>query len=130
MTQMAAPPVLVSDGVDVERRVEHGPSAASTIGKYSGRHPAITALTASFSAVTPLRRAGTAPTTSSPLALDRGEHRADALRRRRHDRQAVGPALLEHELDRIDLVHRQHVGHGPMINQTIVRIQRLAVTLT
>ena len=40
-------------------------TAATTTGKYSGRHPAITALMAAFSAVTVTLRVGTVPRTSS-----------------------------------------------------------------
>src|SRR5262249_701558 len=39
--------------------------AATTTGKYSGRHPAMTALIAAFSAVTSVLRPGSSPSVSS-----------------------------------------------------------------
>ena len=45
--------------------VDRAKTAATTTGKYSGLHPAITALIAACSAVTVTSRVGTAPRTSS-----------------------------------------------------------------
>ena len=83
----------------VEPRAET-PDAASArmTGKYSGRAPAITAFTATFSTVysqaTRNSVACMRPTISSGLRLVSASIACDALLGRQHDRQEVGPAVL------------------------------------
>ena len=66
MTQIAAPPVLVATVLTLKAGSSTASIAVTTTGKYSGLQPAITALIATISALTVLRRAGTLPSTSSP----------------------------------------------------------------
>ena len=61
----AAPPVLVSTVCRLNAASNIASSAATTTGKYSGLQPAITALIAAFSSVTPRPRAGRKPISSS-----------------------------------------------------------------
>src|SRR6516165_7643542 len=59
--------------------VQAASTAASTTGRYSGRHPAITALIATFSTVAGTRFGGTTATTSSggrPVASSAASTRA------------------------------------------------------
>ena len=65
IVQIAAPPVLVVAAWALKAGSSIAESPASTIGKYTGRHPAMTALMAAFSAVTAIPRWGTVPMTSS-----------------------------------------------------------------
>ena len=73
-------------------------TAASTHGRYSGLHPAITALIATFSTVTSTRSGGTMATTSSGARGRTGEHPQHPLLGRWDDRQAVGEAAIEQHL--------------------------------
>ena len=57
----AAPPVLVSTVWRLNASSNIASSAATTTGKYSGRQPAMTALIAACSSVTPRPRAGRKP---------------------------------------------------------------------
>ena len=57
----AAPPVLVSTVCALKAGSNIASNAATTTGKYSGWHPAMTALTAAFSSETPAPRAGIIP---------------------------------------------------------------------
>ena len=58
MTIKAAPPVLVAGPWSMKEESPIACRAAPTTGKYSGRHPAITALIAALSAVTDRSRTG------------------------------------------------------------------------
>ena len=69
-------------------------TAATTTGMYSARQPAITALIAACSAVTTTSRVGTSPSTVVGRELRGGEEPLDQLGRRRHHREAVGPAAV------------------------------------
>ena len=93
---------------DCPWRLKRGSQAASTTarttGKYSGRHPAITALTASFSTVARPKLGGTSAT-SVPRETRGGlDHAFHALAGGRDHGQAVGDAALEPDL--------HLVGHG------------------
>ena len=57
--------VVASRPCMLNSSVHAASTAASTTGRYSGRHPAITALTATFSTVHSTRSGGTTATTSS-----------------------------------------------------------------
>ena len=58
ITISAEPPVLVAGPCSMNAGSPMASSAAPTTGKYSGRHPAMTALIAAFSAVTARSRTG------------------------------------------------------------------------
>src|SRR5688572_26868685 len=58
ITQMPGPPVLVATVFTLNDGSRTASMAVTTIGKYSGRQPAITAFTATISVLTVLRRAG------------------------------------------------------------------------
>ena len=74
-------------------------TAARTIGKYAGLQPAITALIAACSTVTDTPRCGTTPSSWSGSVTPAPDHHLeDPVDGRRHDRQPVGPALLEEVL--------------------------------
>ena len=75
-------------------------TAATTTDMYSGRQPAMTALIATFSAVTDTDRFVMKAISLLGIEPRRGEHHAHAVFGRRNDRQAVGPPLLEAELAR------------------------------
>ncbi len=69
-------------------------------GKYSGLAPAITAFTATFSTVYSQaarnwRSAACGRPSRPGLRLVVRQHRGDALLGRQHDRQLVGPVVLE-----------------------------------
>ena len=91
--------------------------AVSTTGKCIGRQPAMTALMASFSAV----MADAAHRLDAEQLAGRGhrpvEAGLDGLRRRRDDRQAVGPAVgvvqFLRRVDVIDVVGLRGEQHGP-----------------
>ena len=84
------------------KRASHkASSAASTTGAYSGRQPAITMLIASTSRVRLPQRGGTRLDEPSGVAAQRRHDCRDLLRRRRHERKAVGLALLVVPLDEI-----------------------------
>ena len=73
-------------------------TAASTTGRYSGRQPAITAFTATFSTVHSTRSGGIDRDDVVGRARRAVEHAQHPLDGRRHDGQPVGPAALEHRL--------------------------------
>ena len=73
-------------------------------GEVLGRHPAMTAFTAAFSAVTVTLRVGTSPSTTSGCEPAAASIASTALERRRDDGQPVGPAAVEVVLDRLDVV--------------------------
>ena len=76
-------------------------ASARMTGKYSGRAPAITALTATFSTVNsqPLAECGRAELADDLVRRMTGpfEHRLDARLRRQHDRQRVRPVVVLEE---------------------------------
>ena len=91
---------IAADDDVVEPRADTSEAASARItGKYSGLAPAITAFTATFSTVysqaTRNSVAGMWPTTSSGLRLVCASISGDALLGRQHDRQLVGPAVVE-----------------------------------
>ncbi len=93
MTRMAHPPVLEVTPCRRNSSFSMACQAVATTGKCIGRQPAMTALMASFSAVMGCSRTG-----SMPMQLIRRHHRPveagrDRGFRRRHHRQAVGPAV-------------------------------------
>ena len=65
MQSTAAPPMLDEGPTRLNTGSSMASVAASTMGKYSGRQPAITALAAAFSTVMTRRRSGSSPMTSS-----------------------------------------------------------------
>ena len=93
---------------------------ASTMGKYSGLHPAITALMATFSTVASALSGGISPMTRRRIVAGMGEHGEDALFGRRHDGQAVAPPFLHDQP--VDLFERLRLeeaalqrGHGTIV---------------
>ena len=88
--------VVASRPCMLNSSVHAASTAASTTGRYSGRQPASTALTATFSTVHSTRSGGTTATTSSGARRRALEHAQHPRLGRRHDRQAVGPAPVEH----------------------------------
>ncbi len=119
----AAPPVLVSTVWRLKASSNIASSAATTTGKYSGRQPAMTALIAACSIVTPRPRAGRKPiSVSGSSASTRSSMRLHAVGRRRDDRQPVGPAALEELLLDVELLDLQALGH----EETLERIGRRA----
>ena len=68
ITSTADPPMLEEGPTRLKGGASIASVAASTTGMYSGKHPAITALAATFPAVISRRRSGISPTTS-PDAL-------------------------------------------------------------
>src|SRR5438309_5033344 len=75
-------------------------TAATTRGMYSGLQPAMTALIATFSAVTDTARL-VMKATCCCASRRAASNRAHPVRRWRDDRQTVGPPLLEAEFDRV-----------------------------
>ena len=79
--------------------VQAASTAARTTGRYSGRHPAMTALTATFSTVHSTRSGrhhGDDLVRRPGRAL---QHAQDAGLGGRHDGQAVGPTPVEERLE-------------------------------
>ena len=68
---------------------------AITAGKYSGLHPAITALIASFSTVATPFMGGTSPTNRVSREAAGLDHRSDQFLRWRDDGQPIRPPLFE-----------------------------------
>ena len=66
--------VVASTPCMLNSSLQTASTAASTQGRYSGRHPAITALMATFSTVTSIRSGGTTATTSSGARVVPLEH--------------------------------------------------------
>ena len=119
----AAPPVLVSTVWRLNASSNIASSAATTTGKYSGRQPAMTALIAACSSVTPRPRAGRiADQRVGVVGQHEFEQRLHAVRRRRDDRQPVGPAALEELLLDVELLDLDALGH----EETLERIGRRA----
>ena len=91
--------VVASSPCMLNSSVHTASTAVSTHGRYSGRHPAITAAMATFSTVTSTRSGGTVATISSRGRVGAGQHPQHAFLGGRHDGQAVGPPALEHQLE-------------------------------
>ncbi len=112
---------------------------ASTIvithGRYSGLHPAITALIAIFSTVTSTRSGGTTATTSSGARVVPSSMRSTRSGGRRHDREAVGEAAVEQhlhlvvEVGDLDVPSLEHVaGEAGAQRVDEVRVDALGAT--
>ncbi len=92
---------------------------ARITGKYAGRAPAMTAFTATFSTVYSQYSRKCVermrPTTSSGLRCVAGQHGGHTLFGRQHDRQPVGPAIVEEELlERVRGVRRHQARRRPI----------------
>ena len=84
--------VVASTPCMLNSLVQAASTAVSTHGRYSGRHPAITAAIATFSTVTSTRSGGTVATMSDGARVVPAEHAHHPGLGRWHDRQPVGPA--------------------------------------
>ena len=80
-TRVAEPPVLVMAPWSVKAGSPMASRAATSTGMYSGRHPASTALMATFSAVIVRRRTGSVITTSpgARRTASRNRHTASSV---------------------------------------------------
>ena len=74
-------------------------TAATSTGRYSGRPPAIASAIAHVSTVVTPPRGGKVPSASPARLGGAAEDPVDALARRRPERQAVAPAVREHQDD-------------------------------
>ena len=100
LTTMTGPTnqVVASTPCMLNSSVHTASTALKTTGRYSGRHPAMTALIATFSTVAGARLGGTVATTSSGSrdgAVEHGQHPGLCGR---HDGKPVGPAPVPHGL--------------------------------
>src|SRR6516162_11265356 len=90
--------MLVIEVVLLDLAVDPLPASARITGRYSGRAPAITAFTATFSTVysqNSRKEVGRIrPTISSGGVARTFQHRRDSLLGRQHDRQIVGPMVI------------------------------------
>ena len=98
--------IVANDVVLLDRAVWPLAAIARITGKYSGRAPAITALTATFSTVNSQnsrKRVGRIrPTTLSGGRLVPLQHPRDAFLGRQCDRQEIRPAILDEQ--RLEIV--------------------------
>ena len=93
-----APMVVAITPWMLNSSVQTASSAAITTGRYSGRHPARTAFTATFSTVAGAMFGGTVATTDCGSRRVPSRHAHHPFRRGRHDGQAIRESLVEQKL--------------------------------
>ena len=109
-------PGTAHDGVDVECGIEdRARVAAITTGRYSAAQPAMTALIATFSAVTARRTFFDRPDDIFCGEIGRARHCLDPLRRLRDDGKAVGPVTFEERLVDGRILDFERCGHDTPI---------------